>query len=194
VGCKNHLMLPTACAYRASWVLYVVPRQCRWRAISRQLHSAAGSVACRLTLMRPAVVKKWIADRNFCTGDFLNQIDHIIAQQHMGSDAEIFTRRDAQSLLREGARRGLVSMQERDGWPQNVWAVVPSLRVRRGTFIEATFATRQQAYVRRSCLNEKTTPPVHVLSPLHRRQYGREQCIMLRAWGPGAPGRCRVSL
>ena len=38
-------------------------------------------------------------------------------------EAEIFTRRDAQSLLREGARRGLVSVQERDGWPQNVWAM-----------------------------------------------------------------------
>ena len=38
-------------------------------------------------------------------------------------EAEIFTRRDAQSLLREGARRGLVSVQERDGWPQNVWAI-----------------------------------------------------------------------
>ncbi len=38
-------------------------------------------------------------------------------------EAEIWTRRDAQSLLREGAHRGLVSVQERDGWPQNVWAI-----------------------------------------------------------------------
>lgn len=33
------------------------------------------------------------------------------------------TRRDAQSLLREGAHRGLISVQERGGWPQNVWAI-----------------------------------------------------------------------
>ena len=38
-------------------------------------------------------------------------------------ETEIFTRHDAQALLREGARRGLVSVQERGGWPQNVWAM-----------------------------------------------------------------------
>jgi hypothetical protein len=38
-------------------------------------------------------------------------------------ETEIFTRHDAQALLCEGARRGLVSVQERDGWPQNVWAM-----------------------------------------------------------------------
>jgi hypothetical protein len=41
-------------------------------------------------------------------------------------EAEIFTRCDAQSLLREGARRGVISVQERDGWPQNVWAIAPN--------------------------------------------------------------------
>ena len=38
-------------------------------------------------------------------------------------EADICTRREAQSLLQEGARRGLVSVQERDGWPQNIWAI-----------------------------------------------------------------------
>jgi hypothetical protein len=28
--------------------------------------------------------------------------------------------------LRQGVRRGLVSIQERQGWPQNVWAVAPN--------------------------------------------------------------------
>lgn len=41
-------------------------------------------------------------------------------------DAGIFSREDAQQLLREGFQRGLVSVQERDGWPQNVWAVAPN--------------------------------------------------------------------
>jgi hypothetical protein len=41
-------------------------------------------------------------------------------------DTEIFTRHDAQALLRAGARRGLVSVQERGGWPQNVWAIAPN--------------------------------------------------------------------
>ena len=31
-------------------------------------------------------------------------------------------RADAEALLREGLRRGLVSVQRRNGWPQNVWA------------------------------------------------------------------------
>lgn len=37
--------------------------------------------------------------------------------------AGIFRRADAESLLREGFRRGMVSQQVRDNWPQNVWAV-----------------------------------------------------------------------
>ena len=37
--------------------------------------------------------------------------------------ANIFVRADAWALLREGIRRGLISVQERNGWPQNVWAV-----------------------------------------------------------------------
>lgn len=35
----------------------------------------------------------------------------------------IFEREKAVALLREGVRRGLISVQERDGLPQNIWAV-----------------------------------------------------------------------
>jgi hypothetical protein len=35
----------------------------------------------------------------------------------------IYSRSEALTLLREGLRRGTFSSQERDGWPQNVWAV-----------------------------------------------------------------------
>jgi hypothetical protein len=37
--------------------------------------------------------------------------------------AEIYTRAEALALLQAGLRRGMFSSQERDGWPQNVWAV-----------------------------------------------------------------------
>ncbi|CAB3647599.1 hypothetical protein [Achromobacter pestifer] len=37
--------------------------------------------------------------------------------------AELFRRSEAVALLRTAFRRGLVSIQERNGWPQNVWAV-----------------------------------------------------------------------
>src|SRR5579871_1496682 len=37
--------------------------------------------------------------------------------------ANICKRADALALLREGIRRGLIRIQERKGWPQNVWAV-----------------------------------------------------------------------
>jgi hypothetical protein len=40
--------------------------------------------------------------------------------------AGINRRRDAENLLHEGLRRGLVSEKERNGWPQNVWAVTDS--------------------------------------------------------------------
>jgi len=36
---------------------------------------------------------------------------------------KIFTRTEASSLLRAGLSRGLFSVQERNGWPQNVWSV-----------------------------------------------------------------------
>lgn len=41
-------------------------------------------------------------------------------------EVAIFTRAEAVGLLRQGVRRGLVSIQERQGWPQNVWAVAPN--------------------------------------------------------------------
>jgi len=39
-------------------------------------------------------------------------------------DAVGILRRDvAEALLKEGVRRGLVSVQEHKGWPKNIWAV-----------------------------------------------------------------------
>jgi len=35
----------------------------------------------------------------------------------------VFSRSAALELLRKGIRKGLVSRQKRDGWPQNVWSV-----------------------------------------------------------------------
>jgi len=46
----------------------------------------------------------------------------------------IFSRDTALDLLREGLRRGLVSRRQRDGWPQNVWAITPG-----GQPLEAQF-------------------------------------------------------
>jgi len=37
----------------------------------------------------------------------------------------VFTREEAQRLLTAGLDRGLFSNQERNGWPQYVWAVTP---------------------------------------------------------------------
>ena len=44
----------------------------------------------------------------------------------MCDEAAIFKRSDALTLLRAGFLRGLMSVQERSGWPQNVWAVAPN--------------------------------------------------------------------
>lgn len=37
--------------------------------------------------------------------------------------AEIFTRAEAERLLRAGIERGLISEQMRNGYPQNIWSV-----------------------------------------------------------------------
>lgn len=36
----------------------------------------------------------------------------------------IFKRKEAQQLLQRGLRRGMVSKQQRGGWPQNIWVLV----------------------------------------------------------------------
>ena len=36
---------------------------------------------------------------------------------------EIFSRKEATRLLRAGARKGLISRSERNGFPQNIWSV-----------------------------------------------------------------------
>lgn len=46
--------------------------------------------------------------------------------------AEIFSCEEAVELLREGIRRGLISTQYRQDWPQNIWAVAKD-----GTPLEA---------------------------------------------------------
>jgi hypothetical protein len=51
--------------------------------------------------------------------------------------ANIFSRAEALSLLRQGIRRGLVSEQVRGGWPQNIWAVTAS-----GIALEAMLENR----------------------------------------------------
>lgn len=38
-------------------------------------------------------------------------------------DSNIFQIGVARRLLKEGARRGLISHQQRNGWPQNIWSV-----------------------------------------------------------------------
>jgi hypothetical protein len=37
--------------------------------------------------------------------------------------SSIFSRSEALKLLKQGFAKGLVSVQTRDGWPQNIWAV-----------------------------------------------------------------------
>jgi hypothetical protein len=45
------------------------------------------------------------------------------ADKTLCDGAGIFEHDEAEQLLREGVRRGLVSIQERAGLPQNIWAV-----------------------------------------------------------------------
>ncbi|SPF45282.1 conserved hypothetical protein [Candidatus Sulfopaludibacter sp. SbA4] len=57
-------------------------------------------------------------------GDFgLNPPSAPRAGKTLCDQVEIYSRAEALELLRAGLKRGTFSAQERDGWPQNVWAV-----------------------------------------------------------------------
>jgi hypothetical protein len=48
---------------------------------------------------------------------------HCRADKSLCDGTSIVTRAAALKLLRAGIRRGLISAQRRNGWPQNIWAV-----------------------------------------------------------------------
>ena len=54
-------------------------------------------------------------------------------------EVNIFSRAEALALLKKGMIQGLVSVQERSGWPQNVWAVTST-----GVPVEAMLENRNQ--------------------------------------------------
>lgn len=51
--------------------------------------------------------------------------------------AEVFTRDEATRLVQDGIRKGLISEQRRNGFPQNVWSVAKN-----GTPLEAMLENR----------------------------------------------------
>jgi hypothetical protein len=53
-------------------------------------------------------------------------------------DAGIVTREEAERVLRRGVEQGLISDQERDGFPQNVWGVADN-----GVAVEAMLENSQ---------------------------------------------------
>ncbi|MCW8795446.1 MAG: hypothetical protein OQK67_00075 [Chlorobium sp.] len=57
-------------------------------------------------------------------GDFgLNPAFNPRPDKSLCDDVGIFNKADAEGLLKEGARLGLVSKNRRGEWPQNIWAV-----------------------------------------------------------------------
>jgi hypothetical protein len=62
------------------------------------------------------------------------------ADKTLCDGARIFEKGVAEELLREGVRRGLISVQERAGFPQNVWAVSDN-----GTPLEAQLDNQEKA-------------------------------------------------
>jgi hypothetical protein len=57
-------------------------------------------------------------------GDFgLSPLSALRPGKTLCDQVEIYSRAEALTLLRAGLQRGTFSEQERDGWPQNVWAV-----------------------------------------------------------------------
>ena len=52
--------------------------------------------------------------------------------------AALFEKAVAGELLKEGVRRGLVSLQSNNGWPQNIWAITDD-----GVALEAQLENRE---------------------------------------------------
>lgn len=68
-------------------------------------------------------------DHKRSPGDFgLTPPSNPRTSKSLCDDAGITTRAEAERLLRRGIELGLVSEQERGGWPQNVWAVAANDR------------------------------------------------------------------
>lgn len=60
-------------------------------------------------------------------GDFgLTPPSHPRADKTLCDAVSIFSKAEAQRLLRSGARKGLISVSERNGFPQNIWVVTES--------------------------------------------------------------------
>lgn len=64
---------------------------------------------------------------------------HCRSDKSLCDGVGILTRKAALKLLRAGIRQGLISAQERNGWPQNVWAVT-----RNGEPLEAMLENAEQ--------------------------------------------------
>lgn len=63
-------------------------------------------------------------------GDFaLDPPSAARADKTLCDEVRVFERSAAQTLLREDARRGLVSEAHEGEWPQNIWAVVANVPV-----------------------------------------------------------------
>jgi len=82
--------------------------------------------------LSPAQIKQWVAKARYGgnpehkrnPGDFgLTPPAGARMGKALCDKVGIFTKNAALELLQEGFRRGLVSRQQRDGWPQNVWIV-----------------------------------------------------------------------
>lgn len=61
-------------------------------------------------------------------GDFgLTPLSQPRADKTLCDKVGVFRRKEATRLLKEGARKGLISEQDQNGYPQNIWVVTQDL-------------------------------------------------------------------
>ena len=80
------------------------------------------------------------------------------ADKSLCDDVEIFDVATALRLLREGIRRGLVSVQERNGFPQNVWGVTEE-----GVALEAQLENQEKGTYHGYPLSDADPMQQHVI-------------------------------
>lgn len=92
----------------------------------RRLHAAPGTPEERRALRELAERVRYGGnpEHKRAPGDFGLAPPSLPRQgKTLCDDARILQRLAAIALLKEGLERGLISVQARNGWPQNVWAV-----------------------------------------------------------------------
>jgi hypothetical protein len=90
----------------------------------RKLRTLTDEDALRVSAMAESVTYGGNPEHKKNPGDFgLTPPSYPRAGKSLCDVAEVFTRAEALAILKAGLEKGLVSEQDKNGWPKNIWAL-----------------------------------------------------------------------